>query len=99
MKITIPETVLRNGEIITIKKENQVKKPIIVSDTIPKFVQDHDGVWVKKLSYMDAVLHYADTSDIEPEAMAKMLNQSTRDKIEVEAQNLNMLKRTAKLPI
>jgi hypothetical protein len=53
----------------------------------------------KKLSYMDAVLHYADTSDIEPEAMAKMLNQSTRDKIEVEAQNLNMLKRTAKLPI
>jgi len=53
----------------------------------------------KKLSYMDAVLHYADTSDIEPEAMAKMLNQSIRDKIEVEAQNLNMLKRTAKLPI
>ena len=53
----------------------------------------------KELSYMDAVLHYAQTSEIEPEAMAKMLNQSIKDKIEVEAQNLNMLKKTAKLPI
>ena len=53
----------------------------------------------KKLSYMEAVLHYAETSEIEPEAMAKMLNQSVKDKIEVEAQGLNMLKRTAKLPI
>ena len=53
----------------------------------------------KELSYMDAVLHYAQKSELEPEAMAKMLNQSIRDKIEVEAQGLNMLKRTAKLPI
>ena len=53
----------------------------------------------KELSYMDAVLHYAQKSEIEPEAMAKMLNQSIKDKIEVEAQNLNMLKKTAKLPI
>ena len=53
----------------------------------------------KELSYMDAVLHYADVSEIEPEAMAKMLNQSVKDKIEVEAQELRMLKRTGKLPI
>ncbi len=53
----------------------------------------------KELSYMDAVLHYAETSEIEPEAMAKMLNQSIKDKIEVEAQELHLLKRTAKLPI
>mgnify|MGYP003324725007 FL=1 len=53
MKITIPETVLRNGEIINIKKENQVKKPIIVSDTIPKFVQDDNGMWVKNPLYVE----------------------------------------------
>ena len=52
-----------------------------------------------KISYMDAVLEYALNSGIEPEAMAKMLNQSIKDKIEVEAQGLNMLKKTAKLPI
>ena len=61
--------------------------------TIEQLVKD------KKLSYMEAVLHYAQTSEIEPEAMAKMLNQSVKDKIEVEAQELHLLKRTAKLPL
>jgi hypothetical protein len=53
MNITIPETVLRNGEIINIKKEIQVKKPKIVSDTIPKFVQDADGVWIKNPLFVE----------------------------------------------
>ena len=61
--------------------------------TIEELVKD------KELSYMEAVLYYAETSEIEPEAMAKMLNQSIKDKIEVEAQSLNMLKKTAKLPL
>ena len=61
--------------------------------TIEQLVKD------KKLSYMEAVLHYAQTSEIEPEAMAKMLNQSVKDKIEVEAQELHLMKRTAKLPL
>ena len=52
-----------------------------------------------KISYMDAVLEYATSSGLEPEAMAKMLNQSVKDKIEVEAQELHMLKKTGKLPI
>ncbi len=46
MKITLPDTVLRNDEIINIKKEDEVKKPKIISDTIPKFVQDIDGKWI-----------------------------------------------------
>ena len=61
--------------------------------TIEKIVKE------KELSYMESVLHYAQKSEIEPEAMAKMLNQSVKDKIEVEAQDLNMLKKTGKLPI
>ena len=61
--------------------------------TIEEIVKD------KELSYMDAVLHYAQKSEIEPEAMAKMLNQSVKDKIQVEAQELHLLKRTARLPI
>ena len=61
--------------------------------TIEKIVRE------KELSYIESVLHYAQKSEIEPEAMAKMLNQSIKDKIEVEAQDLNMLKKTGKLPI
>ena len=53
----------------------------------------------KELSYMEAVLYYAQVLELEPEAMAKMLNQSIKDKIEVEAQELHLLKKTAKLPL
>ena len=53
----------------------------------------------KELSYMEAVLYYAQVLELEPEAMAKMLNQSVKDKIEVEAQELHLLKKTAKLPL
>ena len=53
----------------------------------------------KKLPYMEAVLYYAQVLELEPEAMAKMLNQSVKDKIEVEAQELHLLKKTAKLPL
>ena len=59
-----------------------------------------EGIVIEKeLSYMDAVLHYAQVLELEPEAMAKMLNQSVKDKIEVEAQELHLLKSTAKLPL
>ena len=61
--------------------------------TIEELVKD------KELSYMDAVLYHAQSMELEPEAMAKMLNKSIKDKIEVEAQDLNMLKKTGKLPI
>ena len=61
--------------------------------TIEELVKDNE------LSYMEAVLYHAQSMELEPEAMAKMLNKSIKDKIEVEAQSLNMLKRTAKLPI
>ena len=61
--------------------------------TIEKLVKD------KKLSYMDAVLHHAQMLEYEPEAMAKMLNQSVKDKIEVESHELHLLKKTGKLPL
>ena len=61
--------------------------------TIEEIVKD------KELSYMEAVLYHAQALELEPEAMAKMLNQAIKDKIEVEAQSLNMLKKTTKLPL
>ena len=67
--------------------------------TIDINLKIEEMVQKKQLSYMDAVLEYALISEIEPEAMAKMLNQSVKDKIEVEAQELHMLKKTGTLPI
>ena len=76
-----------------------VKWSVIIDMTIDLNLTIEQIVKDTELSYMDAVLDYAKKSELEPEAMAKMLNQSIKDKIEVEAQDLNMLKKSAKLPI
>jgi len=47
MNITLPDTILRNDEIINIKKQDKEKQPKIISDTIPTLVQDIDGKWIK----------------------------------------------------
>ena len=76
-----------------------VRWSVIINMTIDLNLTIEEIVKDKELSYMDAVLHYAQKSELEPEAMAKMLNQSVKDKIEVEAQELHLMKRTAKLPL
>ena len=52
--------------------------------TIDLYLTIEQIVKEKELSYMDAVLYHALGLEIEPEAMAKMLNQSVKDKIEDE---------------
>ena len=53
----------------------------------------------KSITYIEAILEYTNEVDGEIEGIAKMLNKSIKDKIEVEAQDLNMFKKSAKLPI
>tara|TARA_Y100001951_G_C11176587_1_gene203452 strand:+ start:229 stop:435 length:207 start_codon:yes stop_codon:yes gene_type:complete len=53
----------------------------------------------RKISYIEAIVEYADSIDVEIESIAKLLNHSIKDKIELEAQNLNMLKKSARLPL
>ena len=80
-------------KIQIVKLNVTIDMTIDLNLTIEQIVKDTE------LSYMEAVLDYAKNSEIEPEVMAKMLNQSVKDKIEVEAQDLNMLKKSGKLPI
>lgn len=53
----------------------------------------------KKMQYMDAVLQYCADNYIDPEDIAKMINKSLRDKIEVEMREANMLPKQAKLDV
>ena len=52
MKITFSEKVLRDNKIISLdsKKED---KPKIISETVPKFIQDHKGIWIKNPEWSD----------------------------------------------
>lgn len=52
-----------------------------------------------KIGYMDAVIHYCAELDIEIESISKLINQSLKDKIRLEAEEFNYLKKQAKLPI
>ena len=52
-----------------------------------------------KLSYMDAVLHYCDQNGMEPETAAQLINGKLKVQIREEAEELNFLPKTAKLPL
>ena len=52
-----------------------------------------------KLSYMDAVMHYCDLNNMEPETAAQLINSKLKAQIREEAEKLNYLPNTAKLPL
>ena len=67
---------------------------IDVNTTIEEMVRDLE------ISYMEAIVKYTDDVDGEIEMVAKLLNRSIKDKLEAEANDLNMLKQPiSKLPL
>ena len=75
---------------------------------MPKIINSntfHSGVEVlvkkHKLKYMDAVLLYCDQSGLEIEAAATMIKSNAKAKATLrgEAEDLNFLPKTAKLPV
>ena len=54
----------------------------------------------KKISYIDAILEYCKSHEIDPSNTKSMINKTLKEKVAYEAQNLNMLKeKVAKLPL
>ena len=47
MKITFSGKVLRDDKIISFDDQEKEDKPKVISATIPKFIQDHKGTWIK----------------------------------------------------
>lgn len=53
----------------------------------------------KRLSYMDAVLDYCKENFLEPQDVAKLINKSLKDKIEMNFRELNYLPKQAQLDV
>ena len=51
------------------------------------------------MSYMDAVVYYCEENDIEIETVGKFISKVLKEKIELEARDLNYLPKVGKLPI
>jgi len=50
-------------------------------------------------SYMDACLEYCKDNNVEPESLGRLVNKALKQKIQVEAENLNFLKKSSTLPL
>lgn len=53
----------------------------------------------KRVGLMDAICHYCKETGLEVEVAATLLSSALKAEIKEEAQSLNLLKKTSKLPI
>jgi len=51
------------------------------------------------ISYMEAIITYCNEQDIDVERIAGLISSSLKDKIQLEAEELNMIKRGGRLPL
>ena len=52
-----------------------------------------------KMSYLDAIMYHADENGLESETVAGLINVKTKNKLREEAEELNYMTKTSKLPI
>jgi len=53
----------------------------------------------KRIGLMDAICHHCKESGLEVEVAASLISSALKAKIKEEAQNLNLIKKSSKLPI
>jgi hypothetical protein len=58
-----------------------------------------ERVFREKIGYMDAIIQYCTEVDIDIESISKLINQSLKDKVQIEAEDQNYLKPRGKLPL
>ena len=52
-----------------------------------------------KMTYIDAVVHYCEENKLEPETAGSMVGGKLKQNIQEEAEGLNLIQKTSKLPI
>jgi uncharacterized protein (DUF2336 family) len=63
------------------------------SDTINKIAND------LSMTRMDAIIHHCETTGMEVDVASTLISAALKSKIREEAQELNLLKKTARLPV
>ena len=72
---------------------NSLMTPKKFSMRIEKLAKDSDT------SYLDALLDYCEKNSVEPEQIKPLITKSLKEKLEVNARELNFLPKLATLPI
>jgi len=58
-----------------------------------------ERVLKEKISYMDAIIDYCTTNDVDLESIGSLVTTSLKEKVQLEAEEANMLKPRGKLPL
>lgn len=72
------------------------------SELVSDFVKEIDRLATSgNITYFDAVMHYCEKNNIEVETAASIIKQSTllKAKIQIEAENMNMIRKSGRLQI
>ena len=72
---------------------NSLMTPKKFSMRIEKLAKDSDT------SYLDALIDYCEKNSVEPEQIKPLITKSLKEKLEVNARELNFLPKVATLPI
>lgn len=72
---------------------------IRTSNTVLKEIETI--VYEKKISYIDAALHYCDKNGLEPDMVGDIIRSSPvfKQKVQIEAEKLNFLPKVNRLPV
>ncbi len=87
--IDINTTKLTDALIITKRFSSANEFSIFIDEMVNK----------KKISYMDAIIGYCNEMDIDVDSIGSLVNQKLREKIQVEAEQANLIKPRGHLPI
>ena len=66
--------------------------------TAAKFSQEVERIAVSnpQMNYIDSVIHYCETNEIELDTISKLVSKPLKEKIRHEAQQLNFMKKTSR---
>lgn len=65
--------------------------------TTAKFSQDVERIaYENKMNYIDAIVYYCETNEIEIESVSKLISKPLKEKLKYDAQKLNFIKKTTR---
>ena len=65
--------------------------------TTAKFSQDVEKIaFDNSMNYIDAIVFYCETHDIEIESVPKLISKPLKEKLKYDAQKLNFMKKTSR---
>ena len=79
--------------------ENELEKVLENKFFCPsRFAQEIESLVQKNedMSYIDAIIHFCETNNIDVESVPKLISKALKEKIKYEAMELNFLKKTSR---